>query len=86
MTMLLRHKPTGDVYIYTELLATRADMEVFEGILPNAPKAAAVVSTATATKVPPPAKAAAIPEPKQADLDLAAKISPIVKAKAGDTP
>lgn len=87
MTMMLRHKPTGDIYIYTELLAARNDMEVFEGTLPSKRKSAAVTSTATATKMPPPPKQAApAPEPKQADLDLAAKISPVVKAQAGETP
>lgn len=30
MAMMLRHKTTGDVYIYTTLLAQRDDMEVFE--------------------------------------------------------
>lgn len=30
MAMMLRHKPTGDVYVYTELLSRRNDMEVFE--------------------------------------------------------
>lgn len=30
MAMMLRHKPTGDVYIYTTLLAEREDMEVIE--------------------------------------------------------
>lgn len=30
MAMMLRHKPTGDVYIYTSVLAGREDMEVFE--------------------------------------------------------
>lgn len=34
MAMMLRQKTTGDVYIYTELLARRDDMEVFESAPP----------------------------------------------------
>ena len=37
MTMMLRHKPTGDIYIYTELLSRRDDMEVFESPPPPQP-------------------------------------------------
>jgi hypothetical protein len=27
---MLRHKPTGDIFVYTDLLAKRDDTEVFE--------------------------------------------------------
>jgi hypothetical protein len=37
MAMMLRQKGTGDVYIYTELLARRDDMEVFESPPPPEP-------------------------------------------------
>lgn len=37
MAMMLRHKPTGDVYIYTRFLAEREDMEVFESEPPPPP-------------------------------------------------
>jgi hypothetical protein len=37
MAMMLKHKPTGDVYIYTELLARRDDMETFESAPPPPP-------------------------------------------------
>jgi hypothetical protein len=46
MTMMLRHKPTGDVYIYTDLLSRRDDMEVFE-----APPAEPAKLKATVTPV-----------------------------------
>lgn len=34
MAMMLKQKVTGDIYIYTELLARRDDMEVFESAPP----------------------------------------------------
>ena len=33
MTDMLRHVPTGDLYVFTEILAARADME----LIPRAP-------------------------------------------------
>jgi len=53
MAMMLRHKPTGDIYIYTELLSRRNDMEVFEAPPP------------AVTTVPPSAKLTATVTPVQ---------------------
>jgi hypothetical protein len=37
MAMMLRQKGTGDIYVYTSLLAARDDMEVFESTPPPPP-------------------------------------------------
>jgi hypothetical protein len=49
LMMMLRHKPTGDIFVYTELLSRREDMEVFEQnpTLPPAPQTAKLKATAT---------------------------------------
>lgn len=53
MAMMLRKKGTGDVYIYTELLARRDDMEVFESEPASSP----------VTTSPQPAKLSAVAKP-----------------------
>ena len=49
--MMLRHKPTGDIYVYTELLARRDDMEVFEQNTPPPKPPESATLTATITPV-----------------------------------
>jgi len=42
MTLLLRQKVTGDIYIYTEALARREDMEPFDSPPPAPAKPATI--------------------------------------------
>ena len=42
MTLLLRQKVTGDIYIYTEALARREDMEPFDSPPPAPTKPATI--------------------------------------------
>jgi hypothetical protein len=53
MAMMLRQKGTGDIYIYTELLSRRDDMEVFESEPAPSP----------VTTSPQPAKLSAVAKP-----------------------
>ena len=51
MAIMLKQKGTGDIYIYTELLAQRDDMEIFEESSPP-PEAKPAKLTATAKPIP----------------------------------
>jgi hypothetical protein len=51
MTLLLRQKVTGDIYVYTEALARREDMEPFDSP-PPAPEKPATIPVDKGVKPP----------------------------------
>lgn len=72
MPAMLRHKPTGDLYIFTDILSRRPDMEEVDAVVEKAaapkPKPAPR-KKAAAKKAAPAPKAEAAPAPKAEDDD-----------------
>lgn len=51
MSRMLRHVPTGDLYVFTSILAKRADMEMVEEVVEADPVEVVVEEAAVAVEV-----------------------------------